>query len=208
MKSKVLKIIIILLLVLVILFVVNLVRNYIILSDITDYSLSLKDNVSNYYFKYDIKGSSDTEEAIEEYYYKDGIMLTKRTFSGEEIITWYNFNTNEYETIGNEELNTEVSNTEIYNEENIYELALFSYNVSDVIFDYLFKPITFTDNCYKIVVDDVEYYINKDTKLIERKTSEEKELTETMKQENTEATYELRIDCVTDEDVERPTISE
>ncbi len=206
MKKKILKIIFILLLILVILLIVNLIRNYSIVKNIVDYTSSLNDDISNYYFKIEGEGDVEDEKFTSEYYYKDGILLIKTSFMDDESIVWRDFNTGEVETLTND-TDSEVSHslvTEPYDDKlNIYNLALFSYNTRDVILNYIFKPITSENNCYKIVVKESdkinEYYINKDSKLIEKLTIKSEEGI-------TKHTYEFKMDCVTDDDVRKPSL--
>ena len=179
MKKRVFKIILALVLILVILFVVNLVRNYMILKDIMDYSSSLKENgYSNYYFKIHINDGDYETEIISEYYYKDNVMLMKHSFKDNETI----------------------------DPNYIYTVALLSTksDLKGVLLNYMFKPIMIENNCYKIKLNNTEYYINKDTKMIEKSISEAQEMNDTMSIEKTETLYELKTDCVTDKDVERP----
>lgn len=204
MKKKIIMILFILLAILFIIFIINLVRNYIIIKDIVDYNSTLKDNISNYYFKYEILGENDNNKTVAEYYYKDRIMLLKLRFMDTETINWYNFNTNEYEIENKEETNNALG---VYNEENIYNLALFPYEVKDVVLDYLFKPITCENNTYKIKINNTEYYINKDTKIIEKIISQKKDVNNTITQEKTETSYELKTNCITDKDVEKPNLN-
>ena len=208
MKKRVFKIILALVLILVILFVVNLVRNYMILKDIMDYSSSLKENgYSNYYFKIHINDGDYETEIISEYYYKDNVMLMKHSFMDNETIDWFNFNTNEYEMINNGETSVDNNLFEIYEEPNyIYTVALLSTksDLKGVLLNYMFKPIMIENNCYKIKLNNTEYYINKDIKMIEKSISEAQEMNDTMSIEKTETLYELKTDCVTDKDVERP----
>lgn len=204
MKNKILKIIIIILLVLVILLLTNLVRNYIVLKSIENTVSNLKENMSNYHFKFEGKGDSDDEGIMLDCYYKDGIALIKNNFMNNEYITWLNIKTKEVEGLRNGEIiNDEMKNDFLdgsIGELDMYNLMFFSYDAKNIMLDYIFKPILIKDNYYKIVVKTSrainEYYINKDSKLIEKLI---------IKGDNgiTEHTYELKRDMVTDKDVER-----
>ncbi len=207
MKKKISLIILIVLLIIVSLLIANFIRNYNIIKNITEYSSSMNDNISNYYLKINNSSSNDDNSKFtNEYYYKDKILLQKTTFMGENSSIWYNFNTGEIENIKNDTINTdETSNNNIskaYNQNiDIYKNVLFSHNIKDIILNYALKPISLKDNCYKIVIKDSnttnEYYINKDSKLIEK-------LIIKNENETTENDYELKLNCVTDEDVKKP----
>lgn len=206
MKNKILKLILIVFVILIILFAVNLLRNYIITKDIIEYSLG--DNISNFYFKYETTDKSSDNKVVGEYYYKDGILLEKLVNLDEEIINWYNFNTSEYETTVESSDEEIIDYDKEYENTKIYELSLLSnkYTIKDILLNYMFKPITSEDNCYKLTIDDKEYYINKDTKLIEKSISSTEKTNEYVTQESTETVYEFKIDVVTDTDVEKPSL--
>jgi hypothetical protein len=219
--KKVLKILIIILIVLVILLILNAIRNYKILKEVFETEKKFLINNQNFYFE--LKENLENGEQgyiSSKSYYKDGIL--------NKISIWNNENSNEityniywqsesekifYEVeISSKDENTKKEYTKSkYNEKILEDLKLRLStlkisalgNLNLYMKANLFNFIISEDNCYKIAyTNGKNYYVNKDTGLIEKSIYKNSEGTKYISE------YKYSENTVTDKDVERINLEE
>lgn len=168
-KNKVLKIILIVVLVLIAIVAIYILRNYIIISKISNKQKELA-NKTNYYYKFETYGIEEKDDkTITECYYKDGKGIEK--YGNQKYgycIEWFDNNTKEKIVI-----DTSKSTAKIYEgKESSFMLPIVTFDkstVKDKLEDSI-SYITYEDingkKCYKIkplqgvIITSNIYYIN------------------------------------------------
>lgn len=193
--KKVFKGIIILAIIAIILFVINYIRNNIIINEIFETQNNM-DLGSNYYIKTSV--DSQMENSYSELYVKDDICVEKSYINDKlEKIDWHNKATDEFKRLQENE-NGELKAVEVEKidgVESFIEILLPFKEISlknEVKKLNLFKVIKEIDGCYEIKIADNEYVlINKDSKVAVK----------FLKNEQYEIKVLLEINTVTEDDV-------
>lgn len=173
--------------------------------DIVDL-MNLRDNYNNVYYEIEVKSNKD--ENIEKFqnYWKDGILYSK----SENLISYNDFNKNEYISINN--LYKEIQITNVGNENNrfnnLYEAEL---NYKDIFFNYNYLGEIELNNtkAYKVEIkaqDNSEirtFYIDKYTGFVIQF-----ELYTNENNLKTVIKYNYKIDAVLDTDIIKPNLAE
>ena len=164
--KKLFKIISIIIIVLILLFIINLVRNIIIINN--SFSAESKlGNITDYYYKHEDNDLNQTHEV----YVNDNYFLEILTNNNTSLKLLFDKTTNTLTTISeNNEITKE--NHSAYEITTPYKNLFFlgDTDKSEVLKEYLFKPIKSEDNFYIIKYNNSEtlWYINKDTYQIEK----------------------------------------
>lgn len=194
--KKVFKGIIILAIIAIILFVINYIRNNIIINEIFETQNNM-DLGSNYYIKTSV--DSQMENSYSELYVKDDICVEKSYINDKlEKIDWHNKATDEFKRLQENE-NGELKAVEVEKidgVESFIEILLPFKEISlknEVKKLNLFKVIKEIDGCYEIKIADNEYVlINKDSKVAVK----------FLKNEQYEIKVLLEINTVTEDEIE------
>ena len=173
MRNKILEIFSIIIIIIGLLFIINFIRNFIILRNIYNLSKDF-DNSTNYYVEINtttLQGNSRIEE-----YYRDGLTLTKFITNNKiDYIIWHNNKDGEIIYLKKDEdeniVQIDMDKDKMYFYINSIKFAQ-NNSFGDILIKNLFNIIKTDKNAYKIKTESYTEYINKDTGLVEKLISE------------------------------------
>lgn len=173
-KATIIKIIITIIVIFIALFLINLVRNYTIVSKICEENTKFASSLSNYYYEYNsITTNREELNSRQELFVYNGIYLQKFYMNNKLLgINWIDNNTSE--SISLNENGNIVENSVYERITSEYKNVLLNGNAysnevkAAIIMENLFNPILTKDSCYSIKFNKGYYYIDKETKLIKK----------------------------------------
>lgn len=168
--------------------------------------MNSRDKYNNVYYEVEIESNKDDNKEKIQNYWKDGILYSK----SENLISYSNFNTNEYISINNAnkeiKQNSDLRESEKFN--NLYESEL---NYKDIFFDYNYLGDFEINNIktYKVEINSKDkseirtFYIEKDTGFVIQFElyTKENDFKTIMK-------YTYKVDEVLNTDVEKPNLED
>ncbi len=195
MKKNIILIIVVICAILIILLGANLIRNYTIISKICEAEEDVKNSLNNYYYEETTRYNTEEETTKSEIYVLDGI-YDWNFYIDENLEGTLYINSNTGEVIKSEEtLNEE------FEIEELYQNMLLTSDVSKddliklILLENIYKPLKKEENQYVINLDDFVVYVDAETNLVTKWTSE-----------NVTKTFAYEKDVVTAEDVEEPNV--
>ena len=197
-KKKILKVILLIVIVLIIIFAIHVIRNFMIINEISEKQDVLSKS-NNYYYVTENNIGSKTEV-----YYKDRISKTVLEQNGSTMVTWVNGNTHETINYFPKTMKANISSNGMLNvsmvtlsDSNTFITALISSISKDTING---------EECYVVKNSTETVYISKeDGRMLKRIGG--KAVQNGVETEVTVEYKDWKIDKLTDEDMARPDLT-